>query len=146
MALDEIKEKQKLSWEGMFYSIQRLDLLIISICGAGIYICLETIKYLSEKELSIPYYLKFSGVFFTISIIINIASQWCGFKANEQDFLMYEVEIDSKHKPKRKKALKKSYDQRADNFSATTNILNIISIILMFGGLVSVMSYFILTF
>ena len=42
LEMERIKDRQKLSAQGMFYSIQRMDLLIVSISGAGIYVCLET--------------------------------------------------------------------------------------------------------
>jgi hypothetical protein len=40
--MEDIKERKKLAYEGMIYGLQRLDLLIITISGAGIYACLET--------------------------------------------------------------------------------------------------------
>ena len=79
-----------------------MDLLIVSLSSAGIYVCLETIKHLSINETSIRLWLKFSGVFFLFSIIINFFSQIFGYKANEKDFLMCQVEIETDEKMSKK--------------------------------------------
>lgn len=141
------KERQKLSWEGMFYSSQRMDLLIVSLSSAGIYVCLETIKHLSINETSISLWLKFSGVFFLFSIIINFFSQIFGYKANEKDFLMCQVEIETDEKmSKKEKAELEKFDLSSTKFSKLTHLFNYISIALMFFGLMSMMYFFLFTF
>ena len=140
------KERQKLSWEGMFYSSQRMDLLIVSLSSAGIYVCLETIKHLSNNEACISLWLKFSGVFFLFSIMINFFSQIFGYKANEKDFLMCQVEIETDEKmSKKEKAELKKYDLSSIKFSKLTDMFNYISIALMFFGLISMMYFFLFT-
>lgn len=46
--MEQIKDRQKLSSQGLQYSIQRMDVLIVSISGGGIYVCLETLKFIQE--------------------------------------------------------------------------------------------------
>ena len=141
------KERQKLSWEGMFYSSQRMDLLIVSLSSAGIYVCLETIKYLSNNEICISLWLKFSGAFFLFSVIVNFFSQIFGYKANEKDFLMCQVEIEADEKmSKKEKAELEEYDLSSTKFSNLTDKFNYLSIILMFFGLISIMYFFLFTF
>jgi len=145
--MGDIKERQRLSWEGMFYSIKRIDLLIISICSAGIYICFETIKYLSENAKETNHLVKISGVLFTIGIIINFISQLSGYKANEQDFLMCEAEIDAGTKiSKSEKIQIEKFDKASDRYSKWTIWFNYASMGLMFLGLLTIMYYFIAIF
>ena len=145
--MSNTKERQKLSWQGMFYSIQRIDLLIVSICGAGIYVGLETIKYLSENKMDSSLWVKFSSALFLIGIITNFLSQIFGFKANEQDYLMCQEKIVCNDNPNEseKEAIDK-FDKSADRFSKLTNKFNYISMGLMFIGLILMMYYFLVFF
>jgi hypothetical protein len=145
--MNNTKDRQKLSWEGMFYSIQRIDLLIVLLSGAGIYVCLETIKYLTEKELNVHLSVKISGVFFLVSIMINFLSQIFGYKANEQDFLMCQTKIEAGEKTSKKEEKEiKEFDKKSDKFSNLTNKFNYLSIAFMFLGLITIMFYFLFTF
>ena len=125
----------------MFYSLQRIDLLIISISGAGIYVCLETVKYLMDKDQDVDSLIKFSGGFFILSIIVNFLSQWFGFKTNEQDYLMCEAEIK-----KKKKTVIDAYDKSSDFFNKWTNRMNAASMACLFIGLILISIFFFITF
>jgi hypothetical protein len=154
-------EGRKQSWDGMFYSIQRIDLLIISICGAGIYVCLETIKYLiTNKDLCTnTCFIKISAGLFLIGIMVNFASQHFGYKANYQSYLMYDCEveknditsletIDKKQKDKLEKldCDREDFDKKSDFFSKITIILNDVSMIFMFLGLIFTFLFFVIIF
>lgn len=143
--MSDFKKRQELSWEGMFYSIQRIDLLIVSICSAGIYVILETVKFLAERNLSVSWYLKVAGICFITGIIINFLSQICGYKANEQDYLMCELECNGKKSKKDQSKIEK-YDKRAEIFSNFTSKLNYLSMGLLAIGLISLLLYFLITF
>ena len=116
--MERIKERQKLSWEGMFYSIQRIDLLVISISGAGIYVCLETLKFNKENCMDIGSLIKISGCFFLIAIIVNFISQVFGRNSNYYDYLWCEEKINSENNPneKQQKRIKK-YDKLSEHYS-----------------------------
>lgn len=145
--MSKAKDRQKLSWEGMFYSIQRIDLLIVSICGAGIYVCLETIKYLSDKSQDISLLVRISGGLFLFGIIINFLSQIFGYKANQQDFLMCQTEIDAGDKiSKSEQDEIDGYDKKSEMFSKLTDRFNYLSMGFMFVGLVLIMWFFLFTF
>lgn len=150
--MEKIKERKNQSWQGMFYSIQRIDLLIVSFCGAGIYVCLETIKYFAAKGIPIGLLIKFSGGFFLLGIILNFISQHFGFKSNEQDYLMCETMIDASEKKTKKckrKELKSEiskFDIQSDKYSNNTKNLNLCSMIAMFIGLVLLAIFFAITF
>ncbi|WPO77198.1 hypothetical protein [Flavobacterium sp. KACC 22761] len=150
--MDKIIERKKQSWDGMFYSIQRIDLLIVSFCGAGIYVCLETIKFLAEKKLPCDILVKISGGVFLLGIILNFLSQHFGFRANEQDYLMCDALIDANAK-KIKKCKKKKlqneahqYDQLSEKYSNRTKFLNYASMVAMILGLTFILIYFVITF
>lgn len=145
--MSKAKDRQKLSWEGMFYSIQRIDLLIVSICGAGIYVCLETIKYLSDKSQDISLLVRISGGLFLFGIIVNFLSQIFGYKANQQDFLMCQTEIDAGNKiSKSEKEEIDEYDKKSEMFSKLTDRFNYLSMGFMFVGLILIMWFFLFTF
>lgn len=145
--MSKAKDRQKLSWEGMFYSIQRIDLLIVSICGAGIYVCLETIKYLTDKSQDISLLVRISGGLFLFGIIINFLSQIFGYNANKEDFLMCQAEIDAGDKISEKEKFEiDEFDRKAEKFSKLTDKFNYISMGLMFVGLILIMYYFLFTF
>jgi len=67
--MSKAKERQKLSWDGLIYSIRRIDLLVNSISGAGIYICLETLKYLKENQIDLNLLIKVSGGMFLFILV-----------------------------------------------------------------------------
>jgi hypothetical protein len=139
--------RQKLAWEGLFYSVQRIDLLVVSVSGAGIYVCLETVKFLKEYEIDTHFSIQIAGVLFLTAIITNFISQIFGRKSNEQEYLKLEIEINSKGKPKRtEKCLLDEYEKYAQKFDRYTNLFNWASIITMFLGLVMVVTYFIFIF
>ena len=147
--MSAFKERQKLSWEGMFYSLQRIDLLIVSICGAGIYVSLETIKYFSDKELEPHFLIKISGGLFLFGIIVNFLSQIFGYKANEQDYLMCLSEVEAEEKGKKSKKLQveiDNFDRKSEKFSKLTNYHNYISMGFMFLGLILIMIFFLFIF
>ncbi|MBS3993069.1 MAG: hypothetical protein KGZ87_05075 [Bacteroidetes bacterium] len=140
-------ERQKQSWEGMFYSIQRIDLLIISISGAGIYVCLETLKFLTETENDVNLIIKISAVFFLFAIIVNFLSQIFGYKSNEKDYLMCQTEIESDFKPNEFQQTQiDNYDKISECYSKLTNWFNYSSMLLMFIGLITLMIYFVFIF
>jgi hypothetical protein len=143
--MSDFKSRQKLSWEGMFYSMQRIDLLLVSISSAGIYVILETVKFLVEEKFKIGVELKISGIAFIFAIIINFLSQLFGYKANEQDYLMCELNcID---KPNKKDLDKiKEHDKKSAFFSKWTNKLNYISMVFLAIGLFSLLYFYLITF
>ena len=145
--MNKAENRQKLSWEGLIYSAQRIDFLIVSISGAGIYICLESIKYLSENKIPVHALVKFSGCFFLVAITINFVSQVFGKKSNEQDYLMCEAQINAGEKiSKSEQEEIDKYDKTAEKYTKITNRLNSVSMYLMFAGLISIMVYFLFIF
>lgn len=145
--MQEVKDRQKLSWEGMFYSMQRIDLLIISISGAGIYVCLETIKYLTDAGTCVSGLVRVSGATFLFAIILNFLSQLSGYKTNEKDYLMCQAEIEAGNKTSESEQKQiDSYDRQSEIYTTATKWLNYSSMLSMFAGLISIMYYFLFIF
>ena len=140
-------ERQKLAHQNMFYSIQRIDLLIISISGAGIFVCFETIKYLSSKDLPPELWVRIAGVFFLFGIIVNFLSQLTGYETNKFDYLMCLVETENDGElSEEDKAERDRCDAKSEKLSKVTKILNYTSMVLMFAGLTTLMIYFLFIF
>jgi hypothetical protein len=145
--MGNLLERQKLAYQNMFYSIQRIDLLIISISGAGIYVCFETIKYLSSKELPTTVLVKVAGGLFLFGIIVNFISQLTSYKTNREDYLKLDVELQNEEEITDEVQLEiDNHDQSSDKFDRWTQRLNLLSMFLMFGGLIILATYFIFIF
>lgn len=66
------------------YAIQRIDLLVISVSGAGIYIVFETMKFVIQNGYTINRsMLIWCGALFAASILLNFISQWAGYYVNK---------------------------------------------------------------
>lgn len=88
-----LKHKDKAS-EHLFYAIRRIDLLIISISGAGIYVVFETLRFVYKEPILLDvYYLKLAGCSFAAAIITNFFSQWAGYATNSYEEKYAEEEI-----------------------------------------------------
>ncbi|GAA3643557.1 hypothetical protein [Flavivirga jejuensis] len=145
--MEDLKERRRLSYEGLFYSIQRIDLLTISISGAGTYVCLETFKYLKENPVNYPVFIKIAGASFILAIIFNFISQIFGRKSNEQDYLMCDTEIKAGKKITKKDKCKiEMYDKKAATYATYTDNFTLVSLILMFLGLLTLLVFFLFIF
>ena len=94
MGEDKTNELKALRWRDnkeralshKWYAIGRMDLLIIAISGAGLYVVFELIKYFRDNHYTNDLtWLKWSAIFFTFAIITNFVSQFFGFYANQKD-------------------------------------------------------------
>ncbi len=138
------EERKKLSNQLWHYSIQRIDLLIISISGAGIYVILETFKFFYDKKTCCCDYifLKISGLLFISSIIVNIFSQLTGKKANEYDVLWCNENISKADNPNSDSLIKIAVlDTKAQHFTKLTDYLNKLSITTMSVGLITLVYF-----
>ncbi|MDA6072068.1 hypothetical protein NJT12_20795 [Flavobacterium sp. AC] len=150
--MEKIKERKKQAYDNMFYSTQRIDLLVISLSGAGIYVCLETIKHFVGKAQPCGLLIKISGFIFVVAITLNFLSQHFGYKANESDYLMCDADLDLKdpgcdeNKREDFQLEFDRYDQLAEKYSSLTKVLNASSMIALIVGLLSILAFFAITF
>lgn len=121
------------------YAIRRMDLLIISISGAGIYIIFETIREAKTGEIPLiedAWFLTASGIAFLITILVNFASQITGYFANsyEEEYIQEEL-LRLEGKKSWNKKRQKEVDGKIDKLNLATDILNGASILAMLIGL-----------
>jgi len=134
---DRLLKYKEQSTSYIFYAIQRIDLLIISISGAGIYIIFQTLRFIKEQGMNLDlFWLKTGGVMFTLAIIVNFFSQWAGYKANkfEEDW------AEQKIKEKLGKTIDQTALEKTSNngmkYTNLTTTLNIVSTCSMLIGIV----------
>ncbi|WNH10763.1 hypothetical protein [Thalassobellus suaedae] len=132
------------------YSLKRMDLMIISISGGGLYVLFETLREFKTGKIDIENtnLLLFTGIFLLVTILLNFGSQLSAYYANhfEEEYIQNELKIldDSRLNKKEKLILEieqKKFDKKKNNFDLTTDILNGLSIITLITGL-SLLTYF----
>jgi len=143
--MTDFKERQKIVWQNMFYSIQRIDLLIISISGAGIYLCLETLKFMFAQKMEVSISLKVSACFFVAAIAVNFFSQFFSYRSNYYDYL-YCIESGKEFQDDDTKKKAILFDDKSERITQLTNYSNYASAGLMFVGLILCLVYFITSF
>jgi len=93
---EELLKYRELVTQNMSYSIQRIDILIIALCTSGIVLIVSSIK----PDLTTSIYLIFSLLFFLLSIVVNLTSQFLGYWSNKILMEVYnEKVIDYKNDP-----------------------------------------------
>ncbi len=76
------------------YAIQRIDLLIISVSGASIYLSLEIMKYMHEANLAWSNWpFKLAGLLFVLSIVTNFLGQWAAHNSSHHMKCSTDAEI-----------------------------------------------------
>lgn len=139
--IEQLKKHKENARSVVLYAMQRIDLLLISISGAGIYVCLEALKFSMEKSIVNNLWLfKLSGSIFVLAIIANIYSQWLSYKSNFYDMsLTSELICEKEHNIERTSEI----DELSFRKEKANNLLskaNSASILLMIGGLVILIS------
>lgn len=123
--------------ERTFYAIRRMDLLTISISGAGIYIIFEAIREAKTGDLKLENtnLLIVSGIAFLITILLNFASQTTGYFANSYEENFIEEELLRLEKKDWDKKFQKRIDKIINRLDRATDILNVLSVLAMLIGL-----------
>ena len=135
---ESIISRKTASLNNFFYSEQRLDLLIITISGAGIYVCLEAMKFMKENSpCSSTAILKIAGILLMGAIIVNFLSQIFGKLTNQYDHLMCDIIENDEEKAN-------EYDEKSEKFDFFVTVTNWISYSFMFLGLIALTTYFII--
>lgn len=80
---ERLKQEIKSASDISFYAMQRIDLLVISVSGAGIYGCWDVVKFLKDKDVCYnACILQISASLFLATIIFNFIGQWCSYKCH----------------------------------------------------------------
>lgn len=123
-----------------YYSIQRIDLLIISLSGAGIYTCFEILKYINGDELLKGYPIvrtpfEICGILFTLAIISNFLSQWTAFKGSGHALESTKLDIHAVENESNESEKSEKQEKLSETYNKITEIANLISNALMLIGL-----------
>ena len=80
----DLKEYVTIAEERVKYSLERFDILIISLSSGGLVLALNLFK--NYQNICVDkYFLKLSWLFFSLALIINLLSQVTGYLANKYD-------------------------------------------------------------
>jgi hypothetical protein len=133
-----LNDHAELAFKNAFYAMGRIDLLIVSISGASIVVCLEILKYSKENPnlLLSTLGFKLSAIIFVFSIVVNFIGQWCSFKSNILDYELKKDEING-IKDKKKECMSDIYD----NLTIYCNTVSTLSMMLGLVLLISFTSY-----
>lgn len=120
------------------YSIRRIDLLVISISGAGLYIIFETLREFKTGSILIDNknVLIWSGLTLLFGVMVNFISQITSYFANvnEEKYIYEELKrIEGK---KFDECFQSKLDSKVKFYNRLTDFTNITSIVLMFVGLI----------
>lgn len=133
-----------------FYAIQRIDLLVISVAGAGIYLVFESLKFVLENKLCVNMpLLELGGILFVAAILCNFASQWAGYYTNKNEACWAQLEhkaLSGETLDNKQLQAQADYDEKADCWSLGTRIRNITSTILLLSGVILLMVFNITSF
>lgn len=140
------KEIEYNAWSGYLnntrertnYSIRRMDLLVISISGAGIYVIFETLREFKTGKIPIDdsVLLLISGLCFLIAIVSNFISQKTGYFSNDFEEKFIGLELLKIKGKKIDECSQNKFDKKVKKYDKITNVLNIVSILLMLIGLI----------
>ncbi|GET35034.1 hypothetical protein PbJCM13498_38970 [Prolixibacter bellariivorans] len=136
--------------EKEFYSTRRIDLLIISISGACIYIVFEILRFINSEGSKITgtptILLKLSAILAVCAIIVNIFSQYWGFLANGYEARYSRAVINQIEENKDDNNELEVLDRKSRIYSFWTSLSNKVSIGLMLVGIVILVIYNFVTF
>ncbi len=100
--LEDLIKRHDIIWKNVEYCVKRIDVLTVSVCGAGIYTCFELLKFITlADKLKFPYAIyasneiKFAGIFFLFGIVLNFGGQVLAYHANftALKHTMCEIEV-----------------------------------------------------
>ena len=146
--ISELTDYIKVLRSNKDYSVQRLDILTITICGAGIYTSFELMKYINDSKLltleqtkHLNIHFKITGLLFTLAIIVNLISQWTAYKSTSFSIESTKMAVHSakKFKIDRKKMMQ--YQRKSTCYNLVTGKANITSILLMILALIMTMLF-----
>lgn len=148
MKKTEDKEKQKERYiqnlethiekteSNLKYSLDRFDILIISISSGGLVFSMGYVKDILSKSMQDDFsLLKISWVFFGTSIILNLLSQVTSYYANKNEILISRNIIrQERNKPMAGSQSKLECAKRMFNF--LTNSFNFLSLLLLISAII----------
>jgi hypothetical protein len=146
--LIELNEHLSKTTENKLYAVKRMDIVLITLSSAGIYFNFEFFKFIysiggfSGKLI----YVFTPGIFFGVTIILNILSHWAGYHANKHEETCSNLERDRLKEKKNYQEEIQKLECRIETYNKLTASLNGISSITLISGILSSLVLIILTF
>ena len=119
------------------YSIERYDILIISLSSGGIALVAGFFDKFKGIDKCIVYY---GSLFFSIAIIINLISQVTGYFANRNDIKYCNEEI-RELEDKNYNINYQKYDYFKKIFDFFTTLFNVISLLSFIAGAIFILIF-----
>ncbi len=134
---DAWKQHLENSKEIKIYSLKRLDLLIISISGAGIYIIFETLREFKTNNIEVDssVIIFLSGLSLMLAIISNFFSQKTGYNANRYEEKYTNIQLKKIKGENIDACIESKCNDKVKLYNKFTERLNEISIGFMILGL-----------
>lgn len=135
--ITELKEYKKTAETRLKYSIERFDILIISLSSGGLVLGMNLFSNFKCAEKTL---ISYSWLFFSIALILNLLSQITGYLANKFDIsctdnLIDEVERDLVSPNTEMNETLKSIS------NLSTYFLNIFSLISLISGIITLIYF-----
>lgn len=134
--IDNLEKHIDTTKEAVKYSLERFDILIISLSSGGLVLSIGFVKdVIKDFKCVDPVFLKISWGLFALSLITNLLSQVTGYYANKfeikisKNILRKQREKDEKGNQNRFLKLKGSYD-------FLTNFFNGLCLLSLIGAIV----------
>lgn len=120
------------------YSIRRIDLLIISISGGGIYVIFETLREFKTGNVQIenPNILLVSGLALLFAIMLNLFSQYTGYYSNNYEEKYINLELSKIEGNKIDECEQENIDKKVNFYNKLTDFFNTSSLLLMILGII----------
>ena len=132
--ISDLKEYLTKAEERVKYSLERFDILIISLSSGGLILALNLFKNFQDPRVD-KSFIKVSWLFFSLALIINLSSQVTGYLANKYDIKGTKNDIN-KIEGKKNVENQKLIDIYQNISDFLTKWFNIISFIALTIGII----------
>lgn len=139
--IDQLQKYAETTQKAIDYSIERFDILIISLSSSGLVLSIGFVKdVIGDFSKVDPLLLKITWLLFALSLIMNLLSQVSGYYANKLDLKITKDIIRTK-KGKDSKINKEKLDLRMKIFNSTTMSLNGGSLFCLITGIITLIVF-----
>jgi len=134
--IKNLEDHKQKTLENLKYSLDRFDILIISISSGGLVFSMGFLKDIIPKTPPVNFLLlKISWILFGLAIVLNLFSQVTGYYANN-----FELKITKNIiRLERKKEMignQANFENKKKILNFFTNLFNGFSLILLISGIV----------
>ncbi|MEX0314879.1 MAG: hypothetical protein AB3N18_11920 [Allomuricauda sp.] len=136
--MNELAKRRELANESMKHNLERMGIILISVCSGGVYVCMESIKFSKEQHMEKPTLIVISGILFVVAILFSFFSHYLSYLVHRKDYeavLLYQKDNPDPNELKSLEKQCKTYNKRIVFFNTS-------SILAMGMGLLALIIYF----